>query len=234
MKMKQLLPIALVAAMITSASYAEETAVPSAKATSASQELELTVPSFFNVWVKDATSTSTIEPDAAYKTFTNPALSVKYGVITNTMNDKVILTATSSRGSGESATTFNAFRGTENKLRIAFVNSKANLARIVNQAAVTAALDSDVTGSKVEDHPNVIALNIATATATDVTEGVTSESPGHAPTPAYDTDKVTYTLYPGTYEFYYVTAGGDNTSLSSHDEEGTYKATLTMTRGASI
>ena len=214
MKMKQLLPIALIATMLTPAAFAA-TPAPTTPTNTASQQLQLTVDPFINIWVKGSHSQEPIKPKEDYTKFDlETALSVDFGVITNKNDEKILLTVKDS--------TLNTLLATDgNILRIAFVNQTPSAA--VNQAAVDAALKK----SGKDLSPNVIAM--------DFDQTTTFELGGKTPTADIGSDdeagkSVTYTLHSGTYNFNFKSKMTETESFSTSDESGTYKTTITLSQ----
>lgn len=223
MKIKQLLPILATALVLSPAVFADPSPTPPAtEQSTASQELTLTVTDFINIWVKSANPSATIDPNGAYTSFTIPsALTVDYGVLTNKVDDEVQLTV--------KAGTFDdglAALASPDKIRIAFVNvdSGLNITPGASQVASALAKDSDP-----KNNANVIALDFSTTLTNALGEGF----PVPSAAGAVGAHTITYTLKPGTYDFLYTSATSEATSLSTLDEVGHYKATLTLSHVSS-
>ena len=79
--------------------------------------------------------------------------------------------------------------------------------------------------SAVAENPNCIAFRLTPTITPDASTPATIQG-----SPAFASNEITYTLTNGIYDFKY-TSGltAEGTTFSTHDEMGTYKATLTMT-----
>jgi len=214
MKIKTLLPVALMM-MLVSPAFAED---PATASNSAQSELQITVPEFINITKETSVEASTATFDPTYSTITLvPALNANFKVITNKPNDSIKLTATALEGSVQ----VNAIYGTAaDDVKLVFTN--------INRAPSAGAIDN-IKGSTpaVASNANAIAFKLTPTITPDTNSGATD------PAATYDngTGTISYVLQNGIYGFSYaVGTTAEANTFSTHDTNGTYKATLTLSQ----
>ncbi|MCQ2754523.1 MAG: hypothetical protein MJ231_05690 [bacterium] len=216
MKIKQLLPIALFAAMLTPAAMAAGTTGTD----SVQHDFTMTISPYINI--TDLSTNDAVEPTSVatdYTTFTlNKSMSPKFKVVTNVKGDVVYLTAKTAN----SLPALGGYTsGASGKCVIAFANE--TYASDIDQSAVTGA----ITGTDETASPNVIGIQFTF----DETKFPVDKTGAHTPAGVADATKgnIAYTIDNGAYNFTYAGATGPwNKSFSTLDENGTYKATITM------
>lgn len=214
-KIVKLLPAAL-ALMLISPAFAEVVA-GSNTATSTQQ---ITVPKFINITHDTANSVEQCNAgfNATYDEITlDKAMNTKFHVVTNNPDEAIKLTATCLAGGNQ----VNAIYGADlNNLRLVFTNNGTD-SRAATESAVT-----NIMGTPAKaQNANAIAFAITAAITPDATSGATD------PSPTKEADGVKYTLVNGAYDFNYsvaTTAIAD--TFSTHDTDGIYKATLTLSQ----
>lgn len=209
MKATKFLPLALFALMLTPSAFAISD--------TASQKLDVTVDPYIDIKVTatNASSAGTVTGD--YSGLNITALDLTYDVTNNQHNKTVILSAKCDLGAGGTA---EALGGSDTAPVLVFTNKTGNYK--VAQTDVTGAF----AGSDKSSNRNAIAFTF-TPTITP------SEAASAAPSASYAANKITYTLTNGKYAFKYLSGTSANTNtFSTHDENGTYSCTLTMTAGA--
>lgn len=186
----------------------------------ASSDQVITVPKFINI-THDETS---VEETSAtfndeYTTITlDAAMNTKFKVITNNPDEVIKLTATALADGGQ----VNAIYGDDtDNLRLVFTNNGSD-ARAATQSAVT-----NITGGTAApaQNANAIAFTLTPTITPDDNSGAQEA------TPTKEADGVKYELSNGIYEFNYTLAQtAVANTFSTHDTDGTYKATLTMSQ----
>ena len=217
MKFTKFIPVALMLALAIPA-YAEDPAPVASD--NAQSEMIITVPEFINITKLDgAVETATASFDATYENITlSQAMNATFRVVTNKPGDKVYL-----RGEAvEAGSTLQTALGgvDEEHLKLVFTRDGSGAAG-ANSGAIENALGS---ATKV-GNKNAIAF--------DVTPTLTPDASSGAVTPGASLvdNVVTYTMsQAGNCDFQYTlgTTQVANT-FSTHDQAGTYKATLKMT-----
>lgn len=189
---------------------------------SAQSTMTLTVPPFINITKDDnCVESASATFNDNYTTITlNNAMSGLYTVITNKPGDKVKISATAPTDGGETPALF----GTDDKnLKLVLTNTGTGK----NQAKSTA-ISNCKTGAAIADNANAICFSITPTITPDTTSG--AKDPLNA-TMGDDGYGVTYTIDNGKYGFSYVLAKtAETNTFSTHDTDGTYKATLTLSQ----
>ena len=237
---KKLLPVALALVMTTSFAYAEdgEPATPAAlpdianggvgdSGTSATALYQLTLAEFFDIDVQaPGTPTVTVDTDD-YKTISLSSISSVFEVITNkntgatgTEGEPVYVIATCET---DSATNTPALAGTKGTAALIFTNTNnkpdADSVAHIRSGATTS------TGS-----PNAIAFSM-----TELYQHEETSKDGFVSDYTFNTTKgqLGYSVANGKHHFTYTVGGSAyNSSFSTMDMAGTYKATLTMQRSS--
>ena len=204
------IPVAL-ALMLSVPAFAETS--PTATST-----MQINVPEFINITKESAQEASTASFNDTYTTITlSPAMNANFRVITNKPGDQVKLTGTALGGS----TQVNALFGTVDALNLVFTNTTST-----EPPADTAV--SNITGGTpaAKDNANAIAFTLTPTITPNTASGATT------PGKAFATGIATYTLNTsGVYDMSYAvgTTAVANT-FSTHDTNGTYKATITLSQ----
>lgn len=212
-KIVKLLPVAL-ALMIAVPAFAEDTASESATST-----LNLTVDKFINITHSDSsveTANATFNP--SYTTITtDKALTAAFHVINNDPTRKIYLSATAPTSGGQTPALF-ASDAAGAGLSIVLTNSS-------RQPAASAVTNiTGRSGVAKASNPDAIGFTITPTIAPK--DGTGAEEP----TVSYADNKVTYAIKNGEYDMSYAlntTAIGE--TFSTHDTDGTYQATVTLT-----
>ena len=216
-KIVKLLPIALALTLISSAAYAET--VTGSKTATSTQLIN--VDKFINITHVDGSSVEEASAgfNADYSEITlDKAMTTTFKVVTNNPDEAIKLTATDLAGGGQ----VNAIYGTDaNTLNLVFTNNGEGT-RAAEATAVT-----NITGGSpaVASNANAIAFSLKPTITYD------KASAGADPKPTKEADGVKYTLQNGIYTFTYTLGqtGLPNT-FSTHDADGKYKATLTLSQ----
>ena len=208
-KIVKLLPVAL-ALMIAVPAFAEDTASESATST-----LNLTVDKFINITHSDSsveTANATFNP--SYTTITTDKA---FHVINNDPTRKIYLSATAPTSGGQTPALF-ASDAAGAGLSIVLTNSS-------RQPAASAVTNiTGRSGVAKASNPDAIGFTITPTIAPK--DGTGAEEP----TVSYADNKVTYAIKNGEYDMSYAlntTAIGE--TFSTHDTDGTYQATVTLT-----
>lgn len=213
-KITKFLPVAL-ALMLTCPAFA-------AASDNAKSTMTLTVPEFINITKNDnCIETATASFDDTYTKITlDNAMSGLYTVITNKPGDKVKITATALADGVETPALF----GTDDKnLKLVLTNIGTGK----NQAKATA-ISNCKTGPAIADNANAICFSLTPTVTPDAASG--AKDPLTA-TMGDDGYGVTYTIDNGKYGFSYVlNKTAESNTFSTHDTNGTYKATLTLSQ----
>ena len=215
MKKFKLLPIALALLMLSPAAFAD------AK-NSATSNLSITVPPFINI-TEDAgaVKTSSATFDDTYENITlTPAMNVAYTVITNHNGEKVRLRAS---GLVDGGTSNACLCGTEDALQLVFTNNthKPDSSAVLNINGVDSKGAASTTA--VASNANAIAFSLTPTLTPNAASGAT------ASTPSLTDNNLDYVLKNGKYGLS-LTVGTSAipATFSTHDEDGTYVATLTL------
>ncbi len=213
-KFTKFLPIAM-ALMLISPAFA-------ATSNNAQSTMTLTVPPFINITKNaDSKETATASFDDTYTTINlDQAMSGLYTVITNKPGEKVKISATALADGAETPALF----GTDDKnLKLVLTNIGTGK----NQAKATA-ITNCKTGPAIADNANAICFSITPTVTPDAASGAKEPLTAVMGDDGYG---VTYTIDNGKYGFSYVLAQtAEANTFSTHDTNGTYKATLTLSQ----
>ena len=209
-KIVKLLPAAL-ALMLISPAFA----VPS---DSAESTMNITVAPFINIKKLSEVNSAQAQFDDEYSTLTtDKALGANFQVINNEVGKVVYLTATCPSSDGTSKALYGE---DDKKLNIVFSNSTKPTE--VHTRHVTNITIGSATAKG--DNPNCFALSLTPTIEPD------SSSGAETPSATLEQSSVKYTLKNGIYAMNY--AVGQKAlanTFSTHDTNGTYQATLTLT-----
>lgn len=208
-KFTKLLPIALALLLTTSGAYA------ATEATNSSQNAEyiLNLAEFFDIEVTPPTGPSTTSFSGNYTAINiDTPLVGSFQVISNTNTKDVYLYGTCEAGGAQPA-----LYGDADNLKLVFTNQ--------DDAAESTAVEAIRTGSQDPDaSPNAIAFNLTVATehSGGPTNALLSKS--------FDDDKnMHYSIENGKAIFTCTVQGSaQDSSFSTRDTDGTYKATIYM------
>ncbi len=211
-KITKFLPLAMALLLVSPAM-----ATPSETATSV---MTLSVPEFINI-TKDegCVETANATFNDTYTTISlDGSMSGLYTVITNKPGDKVKISATALADGVETPALFGD-DATNLKLVLTNIGSEKHAAKV-------SAIENCKSTPSFAKNANAICFKL--------TPTITPDSASGAIAPlnsVLDTDGVTYTIDNGKYGFKYVlgTTAEANT-FSTHDTNGTYKATLTLSQ----
>lgn len=206
-KIVKLLPAALALMLVSPAFAATD---------SAQSELTITVPEFINITKESSVETSTASFDGSYQTITlSPALNANFKVINN-LPDRVVYLDGSVQTSGGSA---KALYGEDaDNMSLVFTNTT----RLPDEAAVQNI--TSASGTAYANNPNAIAFAITPTITPDSSSGATE------PTKAFESNHAKYTISNGIFDMgYAIAVNAVANTFSTHDTNGTYKATLTLT-----
>ncbi len=182
--------------------------------------MTLTVPEFINIQKNSSSvETATASFDPAYTSITlDKSMSGLFTVITNKPGDKVKLTATALAGGVETAALFGE-NGSNLKLVLTNIGTDKH-------AASASAITNCKSNPAIADNANAICFELTPTITPDAASGAVAPL-----SVAQDDTGITYTIDNGKYGFSYVlgqTAVAD--TFSTHDTNGTYKATLTLSQ----
>lgn len=214
-KIVKLLPVAL-ALMLISPAFAEVVA-GSNTATSTQQ---ITVPKFINITHVAGSSVEETSAgfNATYDEITlEKAMNTQFHVVTNNPDEAIKLTATCLAGGSQ----VNAVYGDDDQnLRLIFTNNGTG-ARAAEESAVTNIM---ATPAKAQN-ANAIAFVLTPTITPDSASGAAD------PTATKEEDGVKYKIVNGAYDFNYALAQtAVAETFSTHDTDGIYKATLTLSQ----
>lgn len=234
---KKLLPVALALAMTTSFAYAEETGIPDvagdANTTSSGDVIyQLTLDPFFDIDVSqpsDAVKATVDLDDYTTISIGTPLVSI-FEVITNvntakTTNGEVVtLTATCPTAEGTAGALFGSTTGVNGTgLKVILTNENNKPSETVVETVRGGSTASSAS-------PNAIAFIFKE----EYTHEETSKN-GWVADPDFDaeTGVITYQMANGKHKFRYTVSGDSvNSSFSTLDTEGIYKATLVMSQAS--
>ena len=221
MKMKHFIPAVALAITVAVPAFA-------APVTTQSDTLQFTLSPFFNITKNTPkTYTGAVSVDDAYTTLTvTTPMTFGYHVITNNRSDAVKLTAKAESTSG---TQVDALGGTASNPIVVFTNTTMPAAEKPSKAQVqnAAALDAEKSNT-----PNAIAFNVVPVCKMVDNTGAAADPAATMTSAAADGANIKYTFNNGEYNFDYTISTADNTTFSTYDTEGTYKAFITMTQVA--
>ena len=227
MKISKLLPIALAFTLcFSSAVYAEGEPTGAGDglgggadaSASATNIYSLTLPEYLKITNTKEAGTSTVDYGANYESATiDTALSGQFTVISNKVTKDIYLQGTSVTSGGTANSLYSVAKD-PSKMYLVFTNedhkpANTSVTNITGGSATTAG------------NPDAVAFAITASSSHDLftTDGIT---------PAWDDAKnqAKYTIKNGTSVFTFNVSGtNDTNTFSTHDTNGTYKATLTMT-----
>ena len=220
-KIVKLLPVAL-ALMLISPAFAEEGAAASKTATSTQI---ITVPKFINITHDPASVESAgAQFNGTYSVITlDKSMNTQFHVVTNNPDEAIKLTATCLAGGNQ----VNALYGADaQNLRLIFTNNGTG-ARAAEASAVTNIMGTPA----IDQNANAIAFTLTPTFAVDSTSGGTTPTATLEAAGEGIQAGVKYRITNGAYNFNYTvgtTAMAD--TFSTHDTDGTYKATLTLSQ----
>lgn len=221
MKITKLLPIVVALAMTTSGVFAavEKGANTVGESSNATAEYQLNLAEYLKITTTTTPQPSTVSFADDYVSATiDTALAGGFTVISNKVSKDIYLQGSAITSGDGSANALYSPGSDPSKLKLVFTNQS-------HQPANTAV--TNITGGSpvLASNPDAIAFAI-TATSTH------DNFPDDGITPSWDADKkqVKYTIKNGTSVFGYSISGtNEANTFDTHDTDGIYKATLTMT-----
>ena len=212
-KFTKFLPIAM-ALMLISPAFA--TTSESAQST-----MTLTVPEFINITKGSCVETATASFNDEYTTINlDKAMSGVYTVITNKPGDKVKISATALADGSETPALFGS---DADNLKLVLTNIGSG-----KHAAKASAITNCKTGAAIDQNANAICFKLTPVITPDATSGAKAPL---SSTMGDDDYGVTYTIDNGKYDFTYTLGQtAESKTFSTHDTDGTYKATLTLSQ----
>ena len=232
MKISKLLPIALALMIGTSGVFAAATNTDKAN-------YDLSLPEFFNVKATaPAASNVSFDDNYTVATITTP-LSGSFKVISNTNTKDIYIYGTCPVSDGNDVPAL--YGSGVNALRLIFTNTGASDADGLNPTGTMALTDTitairKVGGSAAKDSPNAVAFNLTITPAP-----VANSYPGANPEDAIisseisGTKNVKYTITNSEIDFGCKVSGtSQDTSFSTLDTNGLYRATLYLSTSAQL
>lgn len=212
-KFTKFLPIAM-ALMLISPAFA-------ATSESAQSTMTLTVPEFINITKGSCVETATASFNDEYTTINlDNAMSGVYTVITNKPGDKVKISATALADGSETPALFGS---DADNLKLVLTNIGSG-----KHAAKASAITNCKTGAAIDQNANAICFKLTPVITPDATSGAKAPL---SSTMGDDDYGVTYTIDNGKYDFTYTLGQtAESKTFSTHDTDGTYKATLTLSQ----
>lgn len=212
-KFTKFLPIAM-ALMLISPAFA-------ATSESAQSTMTLTVPEFINITKGSCIETATASFNDEYTTINlDNAMSGVYTVITNKPGDKVKISATALADGTETPALFGS---DADNLKLVLTNIGTG-----KHAAKASAITNCKTGAAFDQNANAICFKLTPVITPDATSGAKAPL---SSTMGDDDYGVTYTIDNGKYDFTYTLGQtAESKTFSTHDTDGTYKATLTLSQ----
>lgn len=212
-KITKFLPIAM-ALMLISPAFA-------ATSESAQSTMTLTVPEFINITKGTCIETATASFNDEYTTINlDNAMSGVYTVITNKPGDKVKISATALADGTETPALFGS---DADNLKLVLTNIGTG-----KHAAKASAITNCKTGAAFDQNANAICFKLTPVITPDATSGAKAPL---SSTMGDDDYGVTYTIDNGKYDFTYTLGQtAESKTFSTHDTDGTYKATLTLSQ----
>lgn len=208
-KFTKILPVALALMIMSPAAFADPTG-------SATSEMQITVPEFINITKVSEVNETEATFNDDYTTITlMPALSATFKVINNEPDKSVYLDGTATASDGDAKVLY----GDKDAMKLVFVNNdrKPTLAQIQNITSGSAAY---------ADNPNAIAFAITASEnfAPDSSSGATDA------VISFENNCAKYVISNGIYNpVYTIATSAEAQTFSTHDTNGLYKATLTLT-----
>lgn len=213
-KITKFLPLAMALMLVGPAFAAPENA--------ATSTMTLTVPEFINITKQaDCIETATASFDDEYTVINlDAAMNGKYTVITNKPGDKVKISATALADGVETPALF----GTDaDNLKLVLTNIGSG-----KHAAKATAITNCKTGAAIDQNANAICFKLTPVITPDTTSGAKAPL---STTMGDDDFGVTYVIDNGKYDFAYTLGQtAEAKTFSTHDTNGTYKATLTLSQ----
>ena len=215
MKMKQLLPIALLAVMMTPAVFATESGTASYDET-----VTIDVPDFIRITpatgIKLTAEDGDFSIDAGYTTMTfSSPLIFGYDVVANKHSQSLYLTATCPTADGSLNALGNA---TPTKPIIVFANTATD------SQPDTASITSALSATDAKTNPNAIAIQFTGVIKPEEGSGAAAVTPAKS-----GTDKIELPITNGKYNLMYTGATTNVAkTFSTKDESGTYQAVVTL------
>lgn len=207
-KITKFLPLAMALLLVSPAM-----ATP---ATSENSIMQITVPEFINIKKVSETNTATATFDGDYTQITIDQLSASFQVINNLPERAIYLKGTAPVVGDDNA---KALYGTKDALKLVFTNDS-------RRPENTSISDIMAGSSGPAGNPNAIAFAI---TASDKFAPDTS-SGAQDPIITFEDNVVKYVISNGVYNpVYTIATSAESNTFSTHDAQGTYKATLTLT-----
>ena len=208
-KIVKLLPVAL-ALMVAPMAFADTSNV-------AQSDMSINVAPFLNITKESETAEASAKFNDSYTTLTlDKSLAAEFKVINNVPDKVIYLRATCPSAGGAQQ----ALYGTAaDKINIVFTNSS-------RQSSTPASSVTNITGAGVAaaQNPNAIAFAITPTITADTATGAAT------PTAEMEGNNVKYTIKNGVYSMNYtLVADALANTFSTHDTDGTYKATLLLT-----
>lgn len=212
-KFTKFLPIAM-ALMLISPAFA-------ATSESAQSTMTLTVPEFINITKGSCVETATASFNDEYTTIDlDNAMSGIYTVITNKPGDKVKISATALADGSETPALFGS---DADNLKLVLTNIGSG-----KHAAKASAITNCKTGAAIDQNANAICFKLTPVITPDAASGAKAPL---SSTMGDDDYGVTYTIDNGKYDFTYTLGQtAESKTFSTHDTDGTYKATLTLSQ----
>ena len=216
MKLKKLLPVTLALMLGTTAVMAAS----EANITSSTAEYNLTLADYLKIITEQAPVTSAVSFGTDYSSATiDNALVGQFKVISNNREQILYLVGTCPTADGTAKSLYGADTNCENlKMVLTKTDVPPSGTNVTN-----------ITGGTPELKDNTDAIAFALNIATTHKDGAT-ETPLKA---EWDSDKVKYTMKNGVATFTCTLQGANvANTFDTHDTDGTYQATLTMTETA--
>ena len=212
-KITKFLPVAL-ALMLTCPAFA-------ATSDNAKSTMTLTVPEFINITKGSCIETATASFNDEYTTIDlDNAMSGVYTVITNKPGDKVKISATAMADGAETPALFGS---DADSLKLVLTNIGSG-----KHAATVSAITNCKTGAAIDQNANAICFKLTPVITPDATSGAKAPLSSKIGDDGYG---VTYTIDNGKYDFTYTLGQkAESKTFSTHDTDGTYKATLTLSQ----
>ena len=217
MKFTKFIPVAI-ALLLTVPAYAEN-----AGSNSAESQMQITVPEYINITRTSHVNASTATPTADYASLTlSPQLNAVFRVVTNTPGDHVYLSAKAPVVGVEGATLNALCAGAgEDASKYYLVFTKAD-----STTAVASIQNITNGGNTVAPESNADAIAFL-VTPTFDHSGAASADP--APAAITGAGVVAYSIDQGIYDMTYTIGTAPiATTFSTHDTNGTYQATITL------
>lgn len=207
-KLTRLLPMAMALVLISPSAFAASN--------EATSTLQITVPEFINITKESSTETTTASFDDSYSTITlTPALNANFKVITNVPDKVIYLDAEAPTSDGGVKALFG---DDADNMKLVFTNNTRQPAQTSVQNITSGS------GTAAKENPDAIAFAITPSITPD------TESGAQEPQKEFEANHAKYTIKNGIYAMNYTIAtNAVANTFSTHDTNGTYQATLTLT-----